>query len=78
MNDILCPFLGDSRGDPIDEPVPSISTTECQGTEVAKEVVGTKRKTHVCGYCNQTGRRNQMRNGVPLCPKRKDDFQSHD
>ena len=76
--DILCPIPTEHESDPTPE-----TSTESVGAAVAcedeadetVEVKGRKRKPPACGYCKQTGHRNQVRNGVPLCPKRKADFE---
>jgi len=51
-------------------------TVATEGGHSTNELPCAKRKSPVCGYCKQEGHRNQVRNGVPLCPKRKADFVS--
>ena len=38
-----------------------------------EELVAPKRTTPVCSYCKETSHRNQVRNKIDLCPKRKKD-----
>lgn len=72
--DILCPLPSDVGDDP--ELVPGVSAAEClANTAMVPAVIEAKRKTPVCGYFKQSGHRNQVRNGVALCPKRKADFE---
>ena len=32
-----------------------------------------KRKSPKCSYCNKTGHRNRVVNGIPMCPSRAKD-----
>jgi len=73
--DILCPVPSELVCEDVTDAVESVSN-ECQANEeAAEEVMEAKRKAPVCGYCKETGHRNQIRRGTPLYPKRKADFE---
>ena len=74
--DMRCSVPSDAQ----EEPEPVVAATAASAAmefgDSPKEVPHIKRKSPVCGYCKQEGHRNQVRNGVPLCPEQKADFMS--
>lgn len=56
-------------------PAGEVQAAAIPSVEPMVPVIDTvKRKTPVCGYCHESGHRNQVRNAVALCPKRRSDF----
>ena len=70
--DILCPFPTAAQAAQ-ETGHEAIVGPSSKPDDAVGQLPVAKRKTPVCSYCKMPGHRNQMRNKVPSCPKRKKD-----